>query len=304
MPKRFKKVYVEISNVCNLQCSFCPEVERDKAFMTPDLFQRVIAEIAPLTESVCFHLMGEPLLHPQFNEFVAHSGAAGLPINLTSNGILVRPENHASLLHPGIAQINFSLQSFAANFPGGDDSSYLERIFALTREAVRIRPDLYVNFRLWNEGSADAGGNPRILEAIRQGLGVNFNAFADVRWKKSVKVEGRVYVHFDSRFEWPHPQLPRRSQTGFCHALSSHIGILTDGTVVPCCLDKEGRLALGHLNQQSLHAVLASARAKGMRRGFQEGVLTEDLCQKCTFIARFDRKAASFSKSVASTFVA
>src|ERR1019366_4264639 len=112
MPKRFKKVYIEISNVCNLQCTFCPEVVRDKRFMQPALFKKVVTAAAPLTDEVCFHLMGEPLLHPEFDAYVDFCGALGVRVNLTTNGMLLCPERAKALLNPALVQINFSLQSF------------------------------------------------------------------------------------------------------------------------------------------------------------------------------------------------
>jgi len=290
MPKRFKKVYIEISNVCNLQCTFCPEVERDKRFMEPALFERVARAVAPLTDEVCFHLMGEPLLHPQFDAYLHFCETLGVSVNLTTNGILLNPGRIKALESPALKQINFSLQSFESNFPEADDADYLARIFDFTRQAMRSRPQLYVNLRLWNHGAPGApASNSRLIAKIKQGLGAEFNEFSDVRWKKSVKIAGRVYLHFDSRFQWPHPAQPVRSTRGFCHGLSSHIGILADGTVVPCCLDKEGVINLGNCAAQPIEAILGSPRAQAIHQGFQVGELVEDLCQKCTFIARFDK---------------
>ncbi len=292
MSKRFKKVYIEISNVCNLQCTFCPEVERDKRFMEPALFQKAVRAVAPLTEEVCFHLMGEPLLHPQFDAYVDFCGTLGLSINLTTNAILLNTERSSALLHPAVKQINFSLQSFESNFPEKENTEYLQRIFDFTHQALRVRPDLYLNYRLWNNGVEGApASNDRMIEKIKQGLGVAFNDFTDVRWKKSAKISGRVYLHLDSRFQWPHPGHPVRSTRGFCHGLSSHIGILADGTVVPCCLDKEGVINLGNCGTQKIDDIIDGIRAKSIHDGFQNGLLVESLCQKCTFITRFDRKA-------------
>jgi sulfatase maturation enzyme AslB (radical SAM superfamily) len=291
MAKRFQKVYIEISNVCNLQCSFCPEVDRDKRFMEPDLFRTVAQAVAPLTDEVCFHLMGEPLLHPEFDAYVHYCGAIGLRINLTTNGMLLNDQRIAALMNPALRQINFSLQSFESNFPEHDNSGYLQTIFNFTERALRERPDLYINYRLWNQGAPGSQeSNAAMLEKIRQGLGADFNSAADVRWKKSVKIKGRVYLHWDSRFQWPHPSQPIRSTRGFCHGLSSHIGILADGTVVPCCLDKEGVINLGNCGSQTIHDLLQSPRAQSIHEGFAKGILVEDLCQKCTFIARFDGK--------------
>src|SRR4051812_9048193 len=137
MTKRFKKVYIEISNVCNLQCDFCPEVERGKKFMEPELFRKAARAVAPLTEEVCFHLMGEPLLHPDFDAYLAFCGTLGLPVNLTTNGLLLTPERVTALLGPALKQINFSLQSFESNFPGKDNTDYLQKIFDFTRRALR-----------------------------------------------------------------------------------------------------------------------------------------------------------------------
>ena len=296
MRKRFKKVYIEISNVCNLQCTFCPPVVRDKKFMEPELFRKVVRAVAPLTEEVCFHLMGEPLLHPDFDAYVNFCETSGVRVNLTTNGMLLNPERVKALLNPALKQINFSLQSFESNFPEEDNAAYLQKIFDFTERAIQERPDLYINYRLWNHGAPGSqASNDLIVEKIKQGLHIDFNPFSDVRWKKSVKIKNLVYLHFDSRFEWPHPSQPLRSTQGFCHGLSSHIGILADGTVVPCCLDKEGVIRLGNCSSQKIEDILQTPRATSIHEGFQKGILVEDLCQKCTFISRFDNKAKSLN---------
>jgi radical SAM protein with 4Fe4S-binding SPASM domain len=289
--KRFKKIYIEISNVCNLQCTFCPEVVRDKKFMEPELFRSVAAAAEPLTNEVCFHLMGEPLLHPEFENYLNICAELKLPVNLTTNGILLDEKRSDALMNPILSQINFSLQSFESNFPGRDNSAYLQKIFDFTERALRERPLLYINYRLWNEGSEGAeASNQGLIEKIRQGLKVDFNSFTDVARKKSAHIKGRLSLHKDVRFDWPHPKSPIRSTRGFCHGLTSHIGILADGTVVPCCLDKEGNINLGNCGSQSLQQIIQTPRAKSIRNGFQNGILVEDLCQKCTFISRFDGK--------------
>src|ERR1700745_4339490 len=87
--KSFNKVNIEISNICNLQCSFCPEVVRAKKLMEEELFDKVIREVAPLTEQVCFHLMGEPLVHPKLEKFLEICARENVPVNLVSNGVLL-----------------------------------------------------------------------------------------------------------------------------------------------------------------------------------------------------------------------
>jgi molybdenum cofactor biosynthesis enzyme MoaA len=289
MLKRFKKIYIEISNVCNLQCTFCPEVIRGKKFMEPALFKQVATAAVPLTNVVCFHLMGEPLLHPEFESYLNICGSLGLRVELTTNGILLDEKRAEALMNPVLTQINFSLQSYESNFPDRDNTDYLQRIFRFTERALLERPDLYIYYRLWNEGSLGArDSNDRIIEKIREGLKAEIKPTQDIQRQKTVHIKGRAYLHRDVRFDWPHPSLPVRSTTGFCHGLSSQIGILADGTVVPCCLDKEGVINLGNCASSRLTQIIDGPRAKSIRNGFKNGILVEDLCQKCTFISRFD----------------
>jgi len=288
MSKRFKKIYIEISNVCNLQCTFCPEVERGKKFMEAELFRKVATQASYLTDVVCFHLMGEPLLHPKFSDYLDICGALGLRLEVTTNGVLLDEKRTEALLKPMVAQVNFSLQSFGDNFPERDNAHYLQNIFFFTQRALTARPDLYVYYRLWNEGAAGApAANNQMFEKIREGLQVDFPPEA-VHRQKAVHLKGRVYMHLDVRFEWPHPSRPVRGTKGFCYGMSSQMGILADGTVVPCCLDKEGVINLGNCGSKRLDHLLSTPRAKAIREGFKNGILVEDLCQRCTYIERFD----------------
>lgn len=291
MPKRFEKVYIEISNVCNFQCEFCPEVIREKKFMDLEFFTQIITQVAPLTEQVCLHLMGEPLVHPQLGDFIKVCGEHMVPVNLTSNGALLNEKRMDFLLSPIVFQVNFSLHSFEANFPEKNVDSYIDKIFDFTRRALMERPDLYVNFRLWNIKNSHTltTMTEKILKRIQTEFQFTLQA-VDVRWKKSQRIKNRLFLHFDSRFEWPHPQNPKRTETGFCHGLGSHIGILADGRVVPCCLDKEGVVTLGNCHQSSVSDIVTGERARKIHEGFQNFKLVEDLCQRCTFIKRFDKK--------------
>jgi MoaA/NifB/PqqE/SkfB family radical SAM enzyme len=288
--ERFEKIYIEISNVCNLHCDFCPEVERPQAFMPLALFERIAADVAPLTEQVCLHLMGEPLAHPRISDIIEACAQVSLPINLTSNGTLLGGERSRALLRPIVRQINFSIHSFEANFPEEDINPYLDRIFQFTADALRLRPDLYINFRLWNLEASSAQRNAHILAQIEAAFHAPAPTNIDPRRGKSRHVVGRLYIHFDTRFDWPNFNAPERSPRGTCRALSSHLGILADGTVVPCCLDKEGIMALGDARRQTLSEILSGERASRMKQGFAQGRLLEDLCRHCGFISRFDRK--------------
>jgi MoaA/NifB/PqqE/SkfB family radical SAM enzyme len=293
--KRFRRVNIEISNICNLQCSFCPEVHRDKKVMSRALFEKVIRDVAPLTDEVCLHLMGEPLGHPELSQFVDICEKYETPINLTTNGTLIDDVRSEILLRPIFRQVNFSVQSFEANFGSQDVSRYLSKIFAFTRRAFSERPDLYINYRLWDlsDPVSLTDKNKKIRDKIEEEYSFSIDPEKiDLRKKKGYLIQGRLYLNFDSRFEWPSLTQTVRSEKGFCHGLSNHFGIHADGKVVPCCLDKEAVLDLGSCEDLSVLSILESERAKKIRKGFERRELVEDLCRRCPFIERFDHKSA------------
>jgi len=282
----FKKVYIEISNICNLRCSFCPSVEREKEILSVDNFEKILKQVTPLTEQICLHVMGEPLAHPNFNEIIKKCELHNCKVELTTNGLVIDKFGEVILGSSSVRQVNFSVQCFKDNFPDKNMNDYLQNILKFSVLAAQLRPELYINLRLWNIGDA-LGNNENIFLFIEDFFKIKINRTVDVGSIKSKKIWNRLSLHFDSRFEWPSLQAPFVSNKGTCHALKGHIGILADGTVVPCCLDKEGLLSLGNCLTQNLNSLLTSARALKMREGFDKGILVENLCEHCSYIKRF-----------------
>lgn len=291
--KKFSKINIEISNICNLQCSFCPEVIREKKMMTTALFEKIIEQIYTLTDQICLHLMGDPLVHPHLADFIEICARYETRVFLVTNGVLLRNDKIETLLHPIIRQINFSLHSFNDNFPDRDPSLYLEKIFSYTEKAFLDRPDLFINYRLWNlqEPRGVDMKNISILDRIEKYYNVVTDKNIDVKSEKSFKIKNRLYLHYDTEFTWPSLDLPLIGSQGTCLGLKSHFGILCDGTVVPCCLDKEAAIPLGSVHTESIASILASPRALALRKGFQKRILVEELCQRCNYIERFDSKS-------------
>ncbi|NBV49965.1 radical SAM/SPASM domain-containing protein [bacterium] len=283
----FRKVNIEISNICNLQCSFCPEVIRPKAMMSLDTFQVVISQVSQVTRLVAFHLMGEPLVHPELKTFLDLCQEHRLRVFFVTNGVLLKEPS--VLLHPVIQQVSFSLHSFTDNFPEKDPALYLKRIFDFTETAFQERPTLFINYRLWNRNSKK--GTDRhsevFYQAIEERFQVSITRDWNYRFKKNLVLKKYLSLHFDTEFTWPEIDLPVLGESGTCYGLRSHFGVLVDGTVVPCCLDKEGNIPLGNLTEQPLKTILKSPRAQRMIEGFRNRQLEEDLCQRCQYIERF-----------------
>jgi radical SAM protein with 4Fe4S-binding SPASM domain len=265
-------------------------VEREKQVMSLGLLDRVLEQVAPFTREVCLHLMGEPLGHPNFEACLDLCEKHGTLVTLTTNGTLLSSQNQSLLLKPIVRQVNFSIHSFEANFKDQDPSRYMNRIFEFTDQALRVRPELYVNYRLWD--LADPVSLTKTNQILRDQIELRYGLKLDpqtinLQKKKSYKIMGRLYLHLDSRFEWPSLNQPIRSEKGYCYALSNHFGVHADGTVVACCLDKEANLALGSIEKQSVTEILNSQRAVKMREGFKSRKLVEELCKRCDYIKRF-----------------
>jgi radical SAM protein with 4Fe4S-binding SPASM domain len=284
----FKRINLEISNICNVQCSFCPVVEKDKKLMDLAEFEAILRQVVPLTEIVSLHLMGEPLAHPQFLQILEVCEKYQAQIDITSNGILIKKYALALINSSCVRQVNFSLQAFKDNFPKRDIEPYLLPIFEFTKMANELKPTLYINYRLWNQES-NAADNEEIFTKIEAYFGLEINRNLELGAIKSKRIWNRLYLHFDSRFEWPSFSLPYQGTQGRCHGTVNHIGIHADGTVVPCCLDKDAVINLGNAKEQALSEILNSERFTKMRDGFLKGVLVEDFCQHCTFINRFNK---------------
>lgn len=256
---KVKRIFIEITNVCNLSCSFCPKTKRKPEFMDKQLFTKIVAEAKDIAEEVVFHVLGEPLLHPQILDYIDMVHAAGLTTMLTTNGTLLS----SALAQKKVRQINISLHVMN-ELP--DAEAYLDKVVDFVREAQKYNPKGYINLRLWNKASR-------------------------MQWK-SKKLAGRIYLCLDKRFEWPDKDLSVLQTKGFCYGLQTHLGILVDGTVIPCCLDSTGTIKLGNVKETALQKILASDRAKNMLSGFKQGLLVESLCQRCGYIQRFKRKIA------------
>ncbi len=265
--------------------------------MSPDDFLKVASEVAPYTEEVVLHLLGEPLGHPEFPVILEKAAVAGVPVNIVTNGVLLVGSRAKELLNPIVRQVSFSLHSFEANFPDRDPTIYVDRIAKFIETAAIERPDLYINLRLWDldgVGATSTDLNRVMRDLLQERFQFEWSDVkVDLRRKKNWRIKGRLYLHFDSRFVWPDLKNEILQTKGTCHALDNHIGIHADGSVVPCCLDHNRDIPLGNIFQDSIENILNSPRALAMSAGFKAGKLTEELCKRCGYISRFRGSASS-----------
>ena len=283
--KLFKKVYVEITNLCNLSCSFCPGTSRPQTFMAPDTFALLLTKLTGKTRTLYFHLMGEPLLHPQLELLLDMAHDAGFTVNLTTNGTRIAEVGERLLSKPALRQINFSLHSRTES---EDFEGYVEQVLDFAHKAGEGK--LYVSLRLWNLGEDRTNpDNDWILSHLAASFQLPPETLNDWDGTSGILLAPRLYLNQATVFEWPDIHRSGEiSQTGYCLGLRDHLGVQSDGTVVPCCLDAEGQIPLGNLLTASLDEIIGTPRARAMAEGFSQRILTEELCRKCGYRSRFD----------------
>lgn len=282
MTKRFKHIYFELTNICDRRCSFCTQTERKKMFMPIDDAYDFIRQAAPLTESIYWHLQGEPLLHPDFEKITSFAKNLGLNLKLTTNASQL--ENFFEYLASGVfSQINFSIQSL--NETGLEEKQrVLKNIGDFISYAMKKNPDLYINLRFWQNLPPDMDFFVKRFDIPRE-------KWLPSSGRHNVRITGRLYCTFDHEFVWPSDSAPRDGgENGSCKGLIDHCGILCDGAVVPCCLDASAELKLGDLHQQSLAEILNTSMAMNMETNFRKNKRIMPLCRNCSFAQRFDIK--------------
>lgn len=290
--RKFKKVYIEITNVCNLSCNFCPKTKRKYKFMNKEEFTYILEQVKPFTDHIYFHLMGEPLLHENIEYFLKESKEKGLHVNLTTNGTLLNKVGDKIINSNAVRQVNISLHSFEANKKTVELEEYLNNVTDFIIKA-RENSNIICAIRLWNMDSEDLRGennlNKEILKIIEENLGLEFSLSEKLQESNKIKLKDKVYLNMAEKFQWPDIKIDTLGENVFCYGLRNQIGILADGTVVPCCLDSDGNLELGNVFEKTLEDILNGERATNIYNGFSRRVAVESLCQKCGYATRFKK---------------
>ncbi|MDD5675183.1 MAG: SPASM domain-containing protein [Chitinivibrionales bacterium] len=322
----FRKTYIEISNLCNRSCSFCPKTSRAPQEMSPAQFEEVLLKIKGRSDFIYYHVLGEPLMHPHLSELLEISHKHKFRGAITTNGTLIQTAGAALIGKPALRQINFSLHGFAAD-PALQDrrgsqafsphlgplktvstvlektpdrpslhnisecalDDYLDNIFTFTH-ALMTHGDCIISFRLWNGGSEKhTGHSQHILERIKLAFNCDISLQDQTNPVAGVKIAENVYLNRAEAFEWPTLKKDPICGPAFCLGLRDQIAILADGTVTPCCLDAEGIINLGNIFTQELADILRGARARNLYNGFSRREAVEELCRRCTYRLRFEK---------------
>ncbi len=276
--KKYASIYVEISNICNLKCSFCPGTTRKPKRMNIQEFQFVLNKIRPYTDFLTFHILGEPLCHPDFEAFLKIAEEMRFMVKIVTNGTLIS-KNKDALLNSKSHYITYiSLHSFEANNNNISFEKYLNDCFEYAKSAENKK---IIVLRLWNNGGKDSLNN-EILAKLE-----NYFPKPWAEEGNGIKIANKIYVEYGDKFDWPTLESDDINEKIFCPGLRTAIGILADGTVVPCCLDNNGTINLGNIFEDDLEKIINSERAQNIYNGFSSRSACEELCKRCSFVRKF-----------------
>ncbi|MGL4403732.1 MAG: radical SAM/SPASM domain-containing protein [Fusobacteriaceae bacterium] len=288
---RFKKIYIEISNICNLKCSFCPTTKRKAQYMSIENFTHILKEVKEYSKHIYLHVKGEPLFHPNLDMILEIAKKESFFVNITTNGTLIADRMELLLGETAPRQINFSLHSFDGNLESIDYNNYLENILFFTEKSLE-KNKTYISLRLWNfnkddKNSLQQKGNNYILDKIEKKFNLDYKISELIVPGKGLKIKDKLYINSELEFKWPELSDAYYEEKGFCYGLRNQVAILADGTVVPCCLDGEGVTNLGNIFQDNFKNIIESERAKAIYDGFSNHIAVEELCKKCSFKEKF-----------------
>ncbi len=275
MKKRFKKIYVEITNKCNLNCSFCSEIKKQKKEMTVNDFKIIISKIKDYTDYIYLHIKGEPLLHSKLDELLSICDDNKIHVNITTNGTLLKERKDILLNHKSIRQINISLHS------ENNKNNYFKDVFNTCDE---LSKNIYINYRLWTLTDLKLNKESTIIvDKIKK----HYKKSTDI--VDNYKIDKNIFIDFNNIFVWPDESLGLNINAK-CYGLIDQLGILVDGTVVPCCLDSNGIINLGNIFIEDLDELLNTSFVKDIIKGFKENKSNCKLCRNCNFRNRFINK--------------
>ena len=260
--KKYKKIYIEITNVCNLSCSFCSIDNRKKESITIENFEKLLSKINDYTDYVYLHVKGEPLLHQDLNKILNLCEKYNKKVNITTNGTLIK-NKLKELTHPVVRQINISLHS------ENEKENYLEEIF----NSVDNLKDKIIIYRFWTMDNGKLNEkSTEIVNKISKYYKLSTEIVEKVKNENHIKLRDNLYIDKKNEFVWPNLENNYYNEVGTCYALKDQLAILVDGTVVPCCLDSDGVINLGN-----------SDRYQKMKEGFLNHKVNEELCKHCSF---------------------
>lgn len=267
----YQRLYIEITNVCNLNCPFCLSTSREKRFMSLEEFDHVLNELNDQGHHIYLHIKGEPTLHPQLKQIMDLAFQHHKKVHLVTNGTRLNDLNFDLISHPALSSLAISLHSIQI-FSDQEKIVYLKNIENMIMRSENKSFSLYL--RVWSEN------NTEILTWLRSILKIDFEYSPS---KHRIQIRKNLALDFDKAFLWPSLDHPFVGHSGHCYGGLKMMGILADGSLTPCCLDNDGEMGLGNLFETPFITLINQPRYQTFVQQMASNQLSEELCQHCTY---------------------
>lgn len=270
---KFKRIYIEITNVCNLNCSFCSSSNKIKREMTIEEFKEVLSKINNYTDYIYLHVKGEPLTHHSLDKILDITKEYNKKVCITTNGVFLKDKLPILKKYDNIYQINISLHS------ENNKKNYLEDIISSVNELSS-----YISYRFWTLD------NNKMDNKTKEYIKVLKEVYNKEEIYDGIKLKDKVYLSLDNKFTWPSINNDYYNERGTCLGAKTQLAILSDGTVSICCLDSEGVSNLGNIYLNTMEDILGSDKYQNILKGFNDHKVYLDICKHCSYKERFDKK--------------
>lgn len=267
-----KRVYLEITNSCNLNCPFCTN-NKGNNFLSYEQVANYLEQIKPYSNYVYLHMLGEPLLHPNFNEILNKLDKLNLNLQLVTNGTLLYKFPDI-LEHSCLRKLSISIHS-VNNIDINDD------YFKTIDQLINKNKHSNIELRFYDYDNL-SDKLKHYLDSLKE----KYN-FEITPKKNSYKLKENTYVYFEELFRWPNINDEIINDTGTCHGAIDMIGINSSSEVTICCLDPYAYNTIGNLKKQTLKDILDSEKYKQYISDFKSHQIKSELCKRCSYRLRF-----------------
>lgn len=277
---KFEKIYIELSDICGLKCDFCPSKKSQRGLMDIEKFKSLCNDIYSLAHIFTFHVLGDPLMVKNLKNYLDIANDYGMKIELTTSGFYFNDENISWILESkNIRQVNISLASFLSQSRISLEE-YFKNIQKLLILHMQKRAKFFINLRLWNlnKDLVPPPQNDLFYELLKNFFNTTFS-----KNEEKIRLARYIILHQARLFKWPSLKDEIKSITGKCYALNKQIAILSDGSLVPCCLDTKADIKLGNCFKTNINTLLQSREYIDLKEGFNQGILKAELCKRCDF---------------------
>ncbi|MGL2702246.1 radical SAM/SPASM domain-containing protein [Helicobacter pylori] len=278
--KPFKKIYIELSDICGLQCSFCPNPKNIRGVMPLELFEKICKEAAPLTQIITLHVLGDPCKLKNLNHYLSTARRFSLKVDLVTSGAYLH--DFETLLQDAIYQISISLDAGLDNHNKLNQHRYIQKILEFCRYKCEKNSEVFLNLRI-QDSTLEKHQN--LIKPFLESF--EYVSLENLKSQGRARLFKKSFLNIQKTFKWPdlnaQNPLNQESKTPYCYGLIKQIAILSNGVVVPCCMDTQAHINLGNLNHTSLKDILNSQKAMAIKTHFLKGEALELLCKNCSY---------------------